>query len=102
MDLSTAELAKYIDHTLLKPQARREDILALCREAAQAQVMSVCVNPVWVSTVHTALKDTGVLTCSVVSFPPSMRTRSMKYSSSSSCGSRVAVRPPSMPGLRCV
>ena len=40
--------------------------------------------------------------CSVVSWPPSMRTRSMKYSSSSSCGSRVAVLPPSMPGLRCV
>ena len=40
--------------------------------------------------------------CSVVSCPPSMRTRSMKYSSSSSCGSSVAVRPPSMPGLRCV
>ena len=40
--------------------------------------------------------------CSVVSAPPSMRTRSMKYSSSSSCGSRVAVLPPSMPGLRWV
>ena len=37
--------------------------------------------------------------CSVVSCPPSMRTRSMKYSSSSSCGSSVAVLPPSMPGL---
>ncbi|MCT2089013.1 deoxyribose-phosphate aldolase [Micrococcus terreus] len=78
MDLSTAELAKYIDHTLLKPQARREDILALCREAAQAQVMSVCVNPVWVSTVHTALKDTGVLTCSVVGFPLGATTTESK------------------------
>lgn len=78
MDLSTAELAKYIDHTLLKPQARREDILALCREAAEAQVMSVCVNPVWVSTVHTALKDTGVLTCSVVGFPLGATTTETK------------------------
>lgn len=38
----------------------------------------------------------------VVSAPPSMRTRSMKYSSSSSSGSRTAVLPPSMPGLRWV
>ena len=42
------------------------------------------------------------LNCSVVRAPPSMRIRSMKYSSSSSCGSSVAVLPPSMPGLRCV
>ena len=40
--------------------------------------------------------------CSVVSWPPSMRTRSMKYSSSSSCGSSTAVLPPSMPGRRWV
>ena len=40
--------------------------------------------------------------CSEVSAPPSIRTRSMKNSSSSSCGSSVAVRPPSMPGLRWV
>jgi deoxyribose-phosphate aldolase len=62
-------LASYIDHTLLKPEAGREDILAVCAEAAQYRFKSVCVNPVWVGTVHTALKDTGVLTCSVVGFP---------------------------------
>lgn len=78
MTLSTAELAKYIDHTLLKPQASREDILALCREAAAAQVKSVCVNPVWVSTVASALKGSGVLTCSVVGFPLGASTTEIK------------------------
>jgi hypothetical protein len=40
--------------------------------------------------------------CSRLTAPPSMRTRSMKYSSSSSSGSSVAVLPPSIPGRRCV
>jgi hypothetical protein len=43
-----------------------------------------------------------VRSCSLLRRPPSMRMRSMKYSSSSSSGSRVAVRPPSIPGLRWV
>jgi hypothetical protein len=43
-----------------------------------------------------------VRSCSPESWPPSIRMRSMKYSSSSSCGSSTAVRPPSMPGLRWV
>ncbi|TDK26844.1 deoxyribose-phosphate aldolase [Arthrobacter crusticola] len=66
---SDVSLASYIDHTLLKPEASREQILAVCAEAVEHSFKSVCVNPIWVSTVHTALKDSGVLTCSVVGFP---------------------------------
>ncbi|MBD7996045.1 deoxyribose-phosphate aldolase [Arthrobacter sp. Sa2CUA1] len=74
----TSDLASYIDHTLLKPDASREDILRVCDEAAEYRFKSVCVNPVWVSTVHTALKDTGVDTCSVVGFPLGATTTEVK------------------------
>ncbi|RAM36688.1 deoxyribose-phosphate aldolase [Arthrobacter globiformis] len=62
-------MASFIDHTLLKPEASEADILKVCAEAAEYRFKSVCVNPVWVKTVKTALKGTGVLTCSVVGFP---------------------------------
>lgn len=76
--MDTAELAKYIDHTLLKPQASRQDILAVCAEAAEAQVKSVCVNPVWVPTVSEALAGSGVLTCTVIGFPLGASTTAAK------------------------
>lgn len=62
-------IASYIDHTLLKPEASEADVLKVCAEAAEYGFKSVCVNPVWVKTVTTALKGSGVLTCSVVGFP---------------------------------
>lgn len=62
-------IASYIDHTLLKPEASEAEILKVCSEAAEYRFKSVCVNPVWVKTVKTALKGSGVLTCSVVGFP---------------------------------
>lgn len=74
----TADLASYIDHTLLKPEASREDILRVCEEAAQYGFKSVCVNPLWVSTAHTALKDSGVDTCSVIGFPLGATTTEVK------------------------
>ncbi len=64
-----AEIAGYIDHTLLKPEAGEADVLKVCAEAAEYRFKSVCVNPIWVKTVHNALKGSGVLTCSVVGFP---------------------------------
>ncbi|APF40453.1 deoxyribose-phosphate aldolase [Neomicrococcus aestuarii] len=67
--LSTSELAQMIDHTLLKQNASREEILKVCDEAREYKFKSVCVNPIWVSTVREALAGTGVLTCSVIGFP---------------------------------
>ncbi|MCF3139304.1 MULTISPECIES: deoxyribose-phosphate aldolase [Micrococcaceae] len=64
-----ANIASYIDHTLLKPEASEADILKVCAEAVEYQFKSVCVNPIWVKTVTKALKGSGVLTCSVVGFP---------------------------------
>jgi deoxyribose-phosphate aldolase len=66
---SSARIASYIDHTLLKPEASEAEILQVCAEAAEYGFKSVCVNPIWVKTVKKALKGSGVLTCSVVGFP---------------------------------
>jgi deoxyribose-phosphate aldolase len=64
-----SDIASYIDHTLLKPEASEAEILKVCAEAAEYGFKSVCVNPVWVKTVKNALRGTSVLTCSVVAFP---------------------------------
>ncbi|NUP58593.1 MAG: deoxyribose-phosphate aldolase [Pseudarthrobacter sp.] len=65
----SGNIASYIDHTLLKPEASEADVLKVCAEAAEYGFRSVCVNPIWVKTVTNALKGSGVLTCSVVGFP---------------------------------
>lgn len=67
--LTPADLAGYIDHTLLKPEASEGDILTLCSEAVQHGFKSVCVNPIWVKTATKALRGSGVLTCAVAGFP---------------------------------
>jgi len=63
------KLAKKIDHTLLKADATREQILALCAEAREYDTASVCVNTCWVFTAREALRGTDVKVCCVVGFP---------------------------------
>jgi deoxyribose-phosphate aldolase len=62
-------VAGMIDHTLLKPDATRQNIEELCREAAQFHFATVCVNPVWVAPCARLLAASGVGVCSVVGFP---------------------------------
>ena len=62
-------IAEYIDHTLLKADAGKEDIERICREAAEYGFASVCVNSCWVPLVSSLLKGTGVHVCTVVGFP---------------------------------
>ena len=62
-------LASYIDHTLLKPDAGREQILKLCAEAEKWHFASVCVNPRWVAEAAAALAGTSVKVCTVIGFP---------------------------------
>ena len=57
------------DHTLLKADATREQILKVCAEARQYKFASVCVNPTWVATVAGELQGSGVKTCTVIGFP---------------------------------
>lgn len=61
--------AAYIDHTILKPEVRKADVLKLCEEAAKHSFASVCVNPAWVKTAATILKGTTIKVASVVGFP---------------------------------
>ena len=63
------EKSKYIDHTLLKATATRDDILKLCTEANEYKFASVCVNPVNVSLAAKLLAESGVKVCTVIGFP---------------------------------
>ena len=72
-------VASMIDHTLLKPDATRKDIEALCREAAEYKFASVCVNPTWVAMCAALLQGSGVKVCSVVGFPLGATTPDTKH-----------------------
>lgn len=67
--LDAESFASLVDHTLLKPEATRDQIVALCAEALEAQTASVCTNGLWVSTVAHELAGSSVEVCSVVGFP---------------------------------
>ena len=71
-------VASMIDHTLLKPDATKADIEALCREAAQFKFATVCVNPTWVALAAKLLAGSGVGVCSVVGFPLGATTPDVK------------------------
>lgn len=62
-------LARMIDHTLLKPEATKQQIEQLCAEARQFQFASVCVNPCYVKLCAQLLRDTKVKVCTVIGFP---------------------------------
>lgn len=62
-------IASYIDHTLLKADGRKSDILKLCDEAKEHRFFSVCVNSHWVPLCVSQLTGTNVSVCTVVGFP---------------------------------
>jgi deoxyribose-phosphate aldolase len=63
------DLAKMIDHTLLKPEATKDQITKLCAEAKKYNFASVCINPCYVSLCAKLLRDTSVKVCTVIGFP---------------------------------
>ncbi len=67
--LRPADLARLIDHTILKPDAMPEQVRRVCDEAIAHRFFSVCVNPVFVPLVAKVLAGSGVATCSVICFP---------------------------------
>src|ERR1022692_1230362 len=69
MSLSPAQLAAFIDHTLLKPETSLAQIEQLCAEAREHQFFSVCVNGSWVATAYQLLEDSDVKVTGVVGFP---------------------------------
>ena len=62
-------IAKYIDHTILKQDARKEDIERITAEAREYGFASVCVNSCWVKLCQSLLEGTDVKVCTVVGFP---------------------------------
>lgn len=73
-----ANVAGMIDHTLLKPEATREDVVKLCEEARKYKFASVCVNTTWVPLAKALLANSGVMVCAVVGFPLGAMTPSAK------------------------
>jgi deoxyribose-phosphate aldolase len=74
----TKEIASLIDHTLLKANATKEEIVKLCEEAKEYGFASVCVNPVYVNLCKQLLKGTNVKVCTVVGFPLGATTSNVK------------------------
>jgi deoxyribose-phosphate aldolase len=72
------EMAGYIDHTLLKPEATRDDITRLCNEAMENGFYAVCINPSYVEFAAAALKGSGVKVSAVVGFPLGATTTAVK------------------------
>ena len=71
-------IASYIDHTLLKAESTKEQIEKICKEAAQYEFASVCVNPAWVETAATHLQGSKVKVCTVIGFPLGAATSETK------------------------
>ena len=63
------DLARYLDHTLLKPEASAADIDKLCAEAVEYGFAAVCVNPTWVKRAANNVRGSSVKVASVVGFP---------------------------------
>ena len=68
-DLTRERVARMIDHTLLKPEATRDEVVKLCEEARAHRFASVCVNTTWVALCKSLLAGTDVMVCAVVGFP---------------------------------
>lgn len=67
--MTTTNIAKTIDHTLLKPESMEKDIIKLCEEAKEYKFATVCIQPYWVPTAREMLKDTEVGITTVIGFP---------------------------------
>ncbi len=76
--LLTTNYAAYIDHTLLKAEATKQQVLELCEEAKKYTFASVCINPTWVKTAAEALQNTEVKVCTVIGFPLGASTSEVK------------------------
>jgi deoxyribose-phosphate aldolase len=72
------DLARYIDHTLLRPDATAEEIDELCDEAREFNFASVCINPTWVRRAARRLRGSDVAVCTVIGFPLGATTPEVK------------------------
>lgn len=71
-------LARFIDHTVLKPDTRIADIEKLCREAAEFNFVAICIPPFFVEVAAKLLQGTAVKVCTVIGFPLGYQTSAVK------------------------
>jgi deoxyribose-phosphate aldolase len=76
--MTAREVARLIDHTLLRPEATRENVEALCREALEFEFVNVCVNPAWAKMAARLLHGSRVGVCTVAAFPLGATTAEVK------------------------
>jgi deoxyribose-phosphate aldolase len=76
--MNPLELAKFIDHTILKPEATAEDIERLCREAKEYGFAAVCINPHYVRSAAKFIEGSELKVCGVVGFPLGATSTSAK------------------------
>lgn len=69
---------KFIDHTILKADATKQDVIKICDEAIEYDFASVCINPCWVRFAADYLKDSDVNVCTVIGFPLGANTSKVK------------------------
>ena len=69
---------QYIDHTILKAETKKEDVLRIIKEAKENHFCSVCINPTWVSLAAKELADSDVKVCTVIGFPLGANTTAVK------------------------
>ncbi|MFV0396201.1 MAG: deoxyribose-phosphate aldolase [Coprobacillaceae bacterium] len=67
-----------IDHTVLKPDTKKDAVTTLCKEAMEYEFASVCINPTWVAYCAEMLKDSDVKVCTVIGFPLGANTPETK------------------------
>lgn len=72
------EISKYIDHTILKPDATTEEVKKVCSEAKEYKFASVCINPYYAKLVSKELAGTDVKTCVVIGFPLGANNKEVK------------------------
>lgn len=85
-----ADMAKYIDHTYLKPEASVNEIRKICDEAKKYHCASVCVNPSYIQYVAQQLEGSGVTPCCVIAFPFGTSTPETKAFEASDAASKGA------------
>ena len=76
--MDKAQIARMIDHTILKAEATEKEVLKLCKEAVEYNFASVCINPSMVPVAATALEGTDVEVCTVIGFPLGATTTEVK------------------------
>ena len=67
--MNSTQIARMIDHTILKATTTKEDVVKICKEAKEYGFFSVCINPANIELAKEELKGSDVKVCTVIGFP---------------------------------